>query len=159
MSSFWNVPFLECALFGMCLFWNELFLECAAFGMRIVKGCTSKTKHLQWNTQWKNNTHGYSGCWRVWRGPVRAVLTDDAKSLWYRDHQWRWMVNNKEEFWNWCKKDSWHLKKDAEIQTKRDLKSKERRALKSMRYSPMTQNPCDIEIINEDEWWMTRCSH
>ena len=29
---FWNAPFLECALFGMCLFWNVPFLECALFG-------------------------------------------------------------------------------------------------------------------------------
>ena len=26
---------------------------------------------------------------------IHAVLTDDAKSLWYRDHQWRWMVNDE----------------------------------------------------------------
>ena len=39
MCPFWNVLFLECALFGMCcffemcLFWNVPFLECALFGM------------------------------------------------------------------------------------------------------------------------------
>ena len=38
MCYFWNVlflnvPFLECAVFGMCCFWNVLFLECALFGM------------------------------------------------------------------------------------------------------------------------------
>ena len=33
MFRFWNVPFLECALFGMCHFWNVPTLECALFGM------------------------------------------------------------------------------------------------------------------------------
>ena len=33
MYTFWNVLFLECALFGMCPFWNVLFLECALFGI------------------------------------------------------------------------------------------------------------------------------
>ena len=33
MCLFWNVSFLECALFGMCSFWKVSFLECALFGM------------------------------------------------------------------------------------------------------------------------------
>ena len=31
MCPFWNVPFLNCALFGVCSFWNVLYLECALF--------------------------------------------------------------------------------------------------------------------------------
>ena len=33
MCPFWNMPFLECASFGIHLFWNLLFFKCAFFGM------------------------------------------------------------------------------------------------------------------------------
>ena len=55
MCPFWNVLFLEFALFGMCSIWNVpslecAFLECALFGMHpfwnVIKTDQPKNEHL-----------------------------------------------------------------------------------------------------------------
>ena len=38
-GAFGNVPFWECALFGMYPFWNVLFLESALFGICVILKC------------------------------------------------------------------------------------------------------------------------
>ena len=66
MCSFWNVPYLECALLGMCLFWNMPFLECALFGMCPVWNCSF------WNCSF----------WNVKKIEIENVLFYEYALIW-----------------------------------------------------------------------------